>query len=157
MGEQTDVNVTLFNLNKDELIETQAKIRLVSDSSILNVAKTIPTSEINGGGWHGSFRIEAVFIGGAKVYAEIARQNNDVCYLERSKKFLRVQVIRKAPLWMYKVEYYEIYETTLYLLTRLALGMVIDWHVIRDIFTHKPIGIGTSTFFTAIFMPLVRI
>lgn len=155
IGEEKIVNFMLLDLNKIELQESSATIRVVSgDSDVVDAYKEIPVSEINDGKWNGSVRLEAVFLGGTEISVKIGRQIENKWFIERSKGFLPIQVIRiRVPMWMYD-EIYNIFEHALYITIGIILGMAIDWHKVGANL-RKPVGVGISFFCSYVFMPLV--
>lgn len=154
MGEQKELKLNLKNLNKSELIESSAEIRVVSDSYVLRVDKKIPVSAIANGQWHGVIAMEAVFLGAAQVFIEIESKTKNESQVERSMNYVYVDVIRKRPpVWMY-TDYYDIYELVLYLVTRLLLGAVLKWHEVMAIF-EKPLCVAVSFCCSILIMPMV--
>lgn len=155
MGEQIDMKLVLTNLNKTALLESSAEIRVVSDSFVLRVDKEIPVSEIENDEWHGKFRMDALFLGAAYVHVEIDWKSEDRSVaVERSTHFVSVQIIRKKPpAWTY-TEYYDIYETTLYIVLRFMLGLVLQWQGVTAIL-EKPLCVAISLCSSVIIMPMV--
>lgn len=155
MGEQIDMKLVLTNLDKTALAESEAEIRVVSDSFVLRVDKKIPVSEIANGEWHGKIRMDALFLGAAYVHVEIDWKSEDRSVaVERSTRFMSVQIIRKKPpVWMY-TEYYDIYETGLYIVTRFMLGLVLKWQEVTAIL-EKPLCVAISLCSSVIIMPMV--
>lgn len=154
MGEQKELRLDLINLNKTELINTSAEIRVVSDSFELWVDKKISVSDIENDDWHGTIVMDALFIGAAHIFVEIERKINDKFVVERSTRFVSVQIIRqRPPTWMY-TEYYDIYELVLYLITRLMLGVVLKWGEVKRILD-KPLCVGISLCCSILIMPMV--
>lgn len=158
MGEQIDMKLNLTNLNKAALIESSAEIRVVSDSFVLSVDKKIPVSDIENNQWHGKIRMDALFLGAAHVYVEIDwKTQNRSAAVERSTRYVSVQIIRKKPPeWMYYPEYYDIYETALYIVTRFMLGIVLKWGEATTIL-EKPLCIAISLCSSIIIMPMVSV
>lgn len=155
MGEQKEIKLDLTNLNKTKLIDLSAEIRVVSDSFVLDVDKTIPVSDIENDQWHGTIVMEALFIGAARVHVEIDWKTQTECAIEQSTRYVSIQIIRqRPPVWMY-TNYYDIYETVLYLVTRLILGVVLKWREVTAIL-RKPLCICISLCCTIIIMPMVR-
>lgn len=152
IGEKKIINFKLSNLNKTELTKSSAKIRAASNSDVLRAYQEISVSEINENEVNGSIQLEAIFIGGAHVYVEIVRPNKNNFELDRSPKYLPVQVMRKRD-YMYS-EFYTIYENAFYWLIRLFFGIVIDWRNVAANIRH-PTGIAISFLCTYIFMPMV--
>lgn len=155
MGEQVNIKLVLTNLDKKALMESSAEIRVVSDSFVLRVDKKIPVSEIEKDQWHGTVQMDALFLGAAYVYVEIDwKTENRSIAVERSTRYVSVQIIRKKPpVWMY-TEYYDIYETSLYILTRFMLGVVLNWQEVAAILD-KPWCVAISLCSTVIIMPMV--
>lgn len=157
IDEKNELHFIVYNLNKTYLTESSAKLELISNSRIISIYKNkeFSVSDIENGKWQASVNVIAHFIGGARIFVEIERRINNVSLTERSKTFLTVQVIRKRiPPWMY-TDIYTIYEYVLYSIIRILLGMIIEWHQVKEILKN-PIGIGISFFTSYIFMPLVR-
>lgn len=157
MGEQTEMKLNLTNLNKADLMDSSAEIRVLSDSSVLWLDKKIPLSEIENDQWHGTIRMDALFLGSANVFVEIDwKTPNKSTAVERSTRYLSVQIIRHTPpVWMY-TEYYDIYETVLYIVTRCLLGVVLKWGEVSAIL-EKPLCIGISLCLSIIIMPMVSV
>lgn len=64
------VNVTISNLDENDLIASNYTIRIVSESDILYVPKEIPVTKTVDGSWRASFSAEAVFIGKTSIHVE---------------------------------------------------------------------------------------
>lgn len=155
MGESEEIKLKIVDLNKTEMIESNAVIKIVSDSKILQVSKTITIDAIDeGGNWSGSFMATAVFIGHANVFAEIIWKN-DGFKIEKSSNAMTLNIIRDQSLKTAYDDIYKIYEICFNIILRILCGMAIDWkNVVR--FLRKPIGLGISCFCNFVFTPLVR-
>lgn len=154
MGEQKELKLDLKNLNKSKLIESSAEIRVVSDSFELWLNEKIPVSSIENDQWHGKILMEAVFLGAAHVFVDIEWKIPNGSTVERSTNYVSVQIIRQKPaVWMY-TRYYDIYETVLYLVTRLLLGVVLKWREVVLIL-EKPLCVATSICCSILIMPMV--
>lgn len=73
MNQINEFDLKVVNLNKADIIESNVKIRIVSDSNILEVSKVIPIDQIDGGSCYGNFTAVAVHIGCANVHLEMDR------------------------------------------------------------------------------------
>lgn len=156
MGETKQMKLILKDLNKTALIESSAEIRVISDAFVLWVDKLIPVSDIENDQWHGTIQLDALFLGAAHVFVEIDwKTPHKSAAVERSSTSILVQIIRKKPpIWMY-TEYYDIYETTLYIVTRFMLGLVLKWGEVTAII-QKPLCIVISLCSSIIIMPMVN-
>lgn len=154
--EHRELTLDLWNLNKTGLMESSAEIRVVSDSPELWVDKKIPVSDIENDQWHGTIKMDALFLGSANIFVEIDWKTQNKSCVERSYEYVYVQIIRRSPpLWIYS-EYYDIYETSLYIITRCMLGMVLKWHEVTDIL-QNPLCIVVSLLCTVLIMPMVSV
>lgn len=151
MGETRVFNFKIENLNKTDLIESEAKIQVVSDSNILKVSKRISLDEIENNYWNGSFEAKVFYIGRVNIFVEIYRKNNEK---ERSTSKVTLTTLRKPTLKSDYIEAYHVYEFAFYILLRVLCGSVINWHSILKII-QRPVSPGISAFCYFILTPLV--
>lgn len=93
MEQSESINLTISNLNKTELIDSKAEIRVVSDADILHVANNISLNDINNDKWTGVIKVDAIFIGKVNLFVEIIR-DQDESKKEKSDD-LSVIIVRK--------------------------------------------------------------
>lgn len=93
MEQSESINLTISNLNKTELIDSKAEIRVVSDADILHVANNISLNDINNEKWTGVIKVDAIFIGKVNLFVEIIR-DQDESKKEKSDD-LSVIIVRK--------------------------------------------------------------
>lgn len=146
-------NVKIVNLNKTELIESQAKIEVVSDSNLVYVSSTIPLDEIKKNSWNGTFLATAIFIGRANLFVEIHRANGEP-KTERSTTRMSLKTFRNGVLKSDYAEFYENFEFAFYLVLRLLCGIAINWKKFYKTI-RKPIALPVSVVVQFIICPLV--
>lgn len=153
MGKPKTINVKIINLNKTELIESAAKIHVVSDSNVVDVTSQISLDEIKENTWNGSFSVSAIFIGRAKIFVEIRRKHYEP-KIERSANNINLKAFRNAVLQSNYAEFYEYFEFVFYLILRLLCGIAINW---RNLWStlRQPIAPGISVICNFIVCPLV--
>lgn len=149
MHDSQTINLTLFDLDTDNLIKENASIRLVSDSDILQVSRQIPLLEIQDGDWHGSFNVSAVFLGNARVHVIIEMNGTMV----RSRESLPVIIIREERLID---KLFTISVATLVSILYINFGAALDLTKVKDILA-RPIGPAIAFFCQFMFLPLVSL
>lgn len=148
MDNSNVINLTIRNLDINELRAKNATIRVVSDSSLLEVSKeVIRLDDITDGVWNGSFAINAIFIGKANVYVEIEKSGGAK---EQSEKLL-VIIVRP-----------ERFIDTLFIISVASLvsilyinfGAALDLRKVKGVLK-KPIGPLIAFCCHFLFLPLV--
>lgn len=143
------------NLNKTELIESNATIRVVSDSKVLGVGTDISLRGIDKNGrLNASFHADAIFFGRANVFVEIIRGNSD-SKVERSFNQMVLTVVRSKDFKSKFEEWFEYYDYSFYTVLRVLCGMAIDYKKVAEII-QKPIAPAISVVCNFILIPLVR-
>lgn len=147
MATVTHINLTITSLNKPELEEHNATIRVISDGNILSVSKEIPLNEIQDNGtWNGSFDIEAIFIGKSYLYVEISKKDAK----EKSDK-LPVIIVRPERLID---TIFIISVATLVSILYINFGAALDLGKVKGVL-RRPVGPAIAFFCHFIFLPLV--
>ena len=148
MGTATHINLTIKNLNKTELEEHSATIRVISDSDLLSVSKEIPLNEIQDNGtWSGAFDIEAIFIGKSYLYVEISRKDAKP---EQSDKLLVIIVRPERVIDTIFI----ISVATLVSILYINFGAALDLGKVKGVL-RRPVGPAIAFFCHFIFLPLV--
>lgn len=143
------------NLNKTELIESNATIQVVSDTPVFGIWCDISIDGIDKTGrLNASFVADAIFFGRANVFIEITYRKNEI-RIERSPKKMVMTIVRARNYKSTFEEFYELYETSFYTILRLLCGMAIDSRKMTAIL-RKPIAPGISLVCNFVFIPLVR-
>lgn len=149
MDTDRTINVSLSNLNKSELIATNATIYIRSDSDILQASKTIAATEIGDNGeWHGNCSINAVFIGAVNIYVSIIRIDGRE---EHSLTQLPIIIIRRERLID---KLFIISVATLVSILYINFGAALDLRKVKVVLL-RPIGPAIAFFCHFIFLPLV--
>lgn len=143
------VNLTLYDLDTDDLIKNNTSIRLVSDTDILQVSRQIPLVEIENGEWWGSFNVSAVFLGNARVHVIIEVNGTKVW----SHESLPVIIIREERLID---KLFTISVATLVSILYINFGAALDLGKVKEILV-RPIGPAIACFCQFLFMPLVSV
>lgn len=147
MNTVTHINLAINNLNKTELEENSATIRVISDSELLLVSRQIPLNEIDNGRWNGSVDIEAVFIGKSNLHVEITRKNLEA---EQSQK-LQVVIIRPERL----IDMiFIISVAALVSILYINFGAALDLGKVKSVL-RRPIGPAIAFCCHFVFLPLV--
>lgn len=146
-------NLKLVNLNQSELIESEAEIRIVSDSNVVIAASTIPLDEIKENSWNGTFLVTAIYIGRANLFVAIHRAKGEP-KIERSTSRITLKTFRNGILKSDYAEFYEYFEFGFYLILRLLCGIAINWKSFYKAM-RKPIAIPVSVVMQFIVCPLV--
>lgn len=148
MHHSQTINLTLYDLDEDDLIKNNASIRLVSDSDILEVSRRIPLHEIVKGEWWGSFNVSAVFLGNARVRVIIEVNGTIVS----SHESLPVIIIREERLID---KLFTISVAALVSILYINFGAALDLTKVKEILV-RPIGPAIAFFCQFMFLPLVR-
>lgn len=149
MDTTANINLTISNLNKTELQQSKATIRVVSNADVLLVSQEIPLDEIgNDGKWKRSFNIEAVFIGKADLYVEITRKDKEP---EQSDKEVLVVITRPERLID---RLFIISVITLVSILYINFGAALDLRKVKSVL-RRPIGPAIAFFCHFLFLPLV--
>lgn len=141
------VNLTLFDLDTDDLIANNASITLVSNSDILQVSRQIPLLEIQDGDWRGTFNISAIFLGNAEVRVIIEMNGTTVW----SHESLPVIIIREE---RFIDQLFTISVATLVSILYINFGAALDLTKVKEILV-RPIGPAIAFFCQFMFLPLV--
>lgn len=149
MNSKIIINVTLSNLNRKELMDSNATINIQSDSSIFSGSKVILADEITyDGTWLGNVSFYAEFIGKANVFVSIQLMNRE----EHSLTQLPVIIVREERLI-----------DTIFLVSVILLvsilyinfGAALDLKKVKAAIV-RPIGPAIAFFCHFIFLPLVN-
>lgn len=150
MNSNIVINVTLSNLNKSELKDSNATINIQSDSSIFSGSKVILANEINDDGtWLGSISFYAEFIGKANVYVSIQLKDRE----EHSLTQLPVIIIREERLID---KLFIISVASLVSILYINFGAALDLKKVKAAIV-RPIGPAIAFFCHFIFLPLVNL
>lgn len=152
MGDSKNISLTITNLNKSKLIESNATIRIVSDSNILQVSKIIHPNEIVGDKWSGNFVVDAIFIGHANVWVEIVQQQKNE---QRSPQQCRINIQHKSILRGDFMKYFNIFVMIFYFVMYINIGVVLELDKVRAN-VRKPLRPCIAFICNFIFSPLVR-
>lgn len=147
MHQSQTINLTLYDLDKIDLIKNNASIRVVSDSDILEVSRRIPLLEIIKGEWWGSFNVSAVFLGNARVRV-IIEVNETTLWSHES---LPVIIIREDRLID---KLFTISVAALVSILYINFGAALDLSKVKEILV-RPIGPAIACFCQFLFLPLV--
>ncbi|XP_055299002.1 ileal sodium/bile acid cotransporter-like [Sitodiplosis mosellana] len=150
MGDLKNISLTIANLNKADLIESNATIRVVSDSNILRVTQIIPLNEIDGDKWNGFFRINAIFIGHANVLVKVVRENKQV---QRSTQQIRIDIRHKSILGTVFMKYFNICVLVFYFVMYINFGVVLELSKVKTV-VRKPLRPCVAFICNFIFSPL---
>lgn len=149
MNDDRVFNVTLRNLNKTNLIATNATIYIRSDSDILQITKAIPASEVSDDGkWSGEFGMSAVFLGTANIYVAVVEANGRT---EFSPKQLKV-IITRPERFIDKM--FTMSVIALVSILYINFGAALDLRKVKGVLL-QPIGPAIAFFCHFIFLPLV--
>lgn len=155
MAEPEIFGLTILNINKSELIQSNAEIRVVSsNNNIFEVIETNPLDEITEGDeWLGTFTVVPKYLGDAYVFVEIIQGKHK----EKSSKSMRITIERKRIVIYPKILNYLsapyfllIYYAVLY----GTFGMALSVKNVKDAF-RKPIGIGLDFLLCFLILPAV--
>lgn len=152
MGDSKHINLSITNFNKTDLIESNATIRIASDSNILRVAKIIPLNEIEEDKWNGSFTVDAIFIGNANVSVEMVWENKQV---QRSSQQIRIHILHKSILGGVFMKYFNICVLIFYFVMYINFGVVLELSKIKALI-RKPLRPCVAFLCNFVFSPLVR-
>lgn len=147
MHQMQTVNLTLYDLDANELIKHNATIKLVSDSDILLVERQIPLVEIENGEWWGTFNVSAVFLGSARVHVVIELNGTT----EWSHKSLPVIIIREE---RFIDKLFTISVAALVSILYINFGAALDMTKVKEILV-RPIGPAIAFFCQFVCLPLV--
>lgn len=152
MGDSKNISLNIINLNKTDLIQSNATIQIVSDSKILRVAKIISLNEIEGDQWSGSFTVDAVFIGHANVSVEIVWESKRV---QKSSQQVRVVILHKSILGGVFMKYFHICVLIFYFVMYINFGVILELSKVKAII-RQPLRPCVAFICNFIFSPLVR-
>lgn len=152
MGDSKNISLTITNLNKASLIASNATIRIVSDSRILRVSKTIHPNEIDGDKWSGIFVVNAIFVGHANLSVEIVQQQKSE---QRSSQQCRINIQHKSILRGDFMKYFNIVVVIFYFVMYVNIGVILELDKVRAI-VRKPLRPCIAFICNFIFSPLVR-
>lgn len=142
-----NVNLTIAGLDVAQLKRQNATVAVVSDNAIAEVHFTIPLDEIKNGAWQGSFPINAIFLGSAKVSVVITKADSD----EVSSNTLAVIIIREERV-IDKV--FTISVASLVSILYINFGAALDLTKVKGI-VRRPIGPFIAMFCQFLFLPVV--
>lgn len=149
MNEQATINLTITGLDANKLRNENATIEIRSDSSIAGVYHPISLSDIVDGTWKGTFNIDAIFLGSAKVYVTI----DTVKGSDRSTTTLPVIIIREE---RFIDKLFVISVAALVSILYINFGAAIDLTKVRAILI-RPIGPAIACFCQFVFLPVVSV
>lgn len=152
MGDSKNISLIIINLNKTNLIESNATIRIVSDSNILRVSKIIDLNEIDDDKWSGIFVVNAIFIGHANVSVEIVQQQKNG---QRSTQQCRINIQHKSILKRDFMKYFNIFVMIFYFVMYINIGVILELNKVSAI-ARKPLRPCIAFICNFIFSPLVR-
>lgn len=148
MNSNIMINVTLSNLNKAKLKDSNATINIQSDSPIFSGTKVISANEINDDGtWIGSVYFYAEFIGKANVFVSIQLKDRE----EHSLTQLPVIIIREERLID---KLFIISVASLVSILYINFGAALDLKKVKAAIV-RPIGPAIAFFCHFVFLPLV--
>lgn len=133
MSDTKNISLTIMYLNQTNLIASNATIRIVSDSNILQMSKMIRANEIENGEWSGFFEVHAIFIGSTHVAVEIIRENS----IERSSQQMQIEIMRKSIVGGIFVKCFNICVMIFYFIVQLNCGMVLDLSKLKEILRNR--------------------
>lgn len=150
MNSNIVIKVTLSNLNKTELKDSNATINIQSDSSIFSGSRVISANEINDDGtWAGNVSFHAEFIGKANVFVSIQLKDRK----EHSLTQLSVIIIREERLID---KLFIISVASLVSILYINFGAALDLKKVKAAIV-RPIGPAIAFFCHFIFLPLVNL
>lgn len=150
MNSNIVINVTLSNLNKSELKDSNATINIQSDSPIFSGSKVILADDINDDDtWLGSVSFHAEFIGKANIYVSIQSKDRE----EHSLTQLPVIIIREERLID---KLFIISVASLVSILYINFGAALDLKKVKAAIV-RPIGPAIAFFCHFIFLPLVHL
>lgn len=151
MGRLKNFNFTINNLNKTELIESVATIKLVSSNpEIVHVSKIVPLDEINEDSWRGTSTVQPVSLGSANISVQITRHSE----IEVSSEKMTIIVDRKPifdPASRYFLHVNRIFDISLSFIFGTALNVKNLKNMIKT-----PFGAVFSFLLNFTLLPLVR-
>lgn len=152
MGESKKFFLSIKNLNKIELLESNATIRLLSLKNILRVTTEIPVVDIEDDEWTGSFNVDALFIGKSSIYVEV--QNNQSA-VENSSQQMIISIKHKGISNELFLKCFNIIASVFYFVMYVNTGIVLDLKQVKSIIRNpwRPFIALTCNF---IITPLVR-
>lgn len=147
MHETANVNLTITGLDVAQLKQENATVAVVSENEIAVVHFVIPLDEVKDGAWLGTFPINAIFLGSAKVSVVITKSGID----EASSNTLAVIIIREERV-IDKV--FTISVAALVSILYINFGAAIDLTKVKGIL-RRPIGPLIAMFCQFLFLPVV--
>lgn len=154
LGDETDFNLYLKNLNTTRLVELDAVIRVVSSHpDYVQVTKIIPLHEIVDSRWNGSFTAVAVGVGLSKISVEITASNS---FWERSSAYLELMVNRNPLIIVTLLEdvFSRNFSLVLDILVFIIFGLALKLNEVKDAF-NKPIGLAIGFVWDLLLLPMV--
>lgn len=143
MNEQATVNVTISDL--DGSANRTIRLISVSELDVLNVPKEIQIHNIGGKKWHGSFVVDAEFIGKASVHVEIGEEkqsdNEMFVIITRAKRVIDTVFIVSV--------------ASLVSILYINFGAALDLKKVKGVL-RRPIGPVIAFLCHFIVLPLVR-
>lgn len=147
MEEVQTINLTLTELDRIDLIQHNAELTVVSDSDRLQVITKFNFDDIDDHKWTGLFNISGIFLGNAKVTANITMNGKS----EQSTETLNVVIIREERLID---RIFTISVIILVAILYINFGAAMDLGKVKEILV-RPIGPLIAFVCQFLFMPLV--
>lgn len=148
MEEVQTINLTLSELRAIELIQNNAELTVVSDTHRLKViAAEFKLDDIEDDKWTGQFNISGIFLGNAKLSANITMNGKS----EQSNQTLNVIIIREERLID---RIFTISVVVLVAILYINFGAALDLGKVKEILV-RPIGPLIAFVCQFLFMPLV--
>lgn len=133
MGDSKNISITIMYLNQTDLIASNATIRIVGDSNILQMSKMFLANEIENSKWSGFLEVHAIFIGSTNVAVEIIRENS----IERSSQQMQIEIMRKSIVGGIFVKRFKICVMIFYFIMQLNFGIVLDLSKVKEILRNR--------------------
>lgn len=152
MGDSKNISLTITNFKKADFIDSNATVRIISNSNILRVTKVIPLNEFEADKWSGYFTIDAIFIGNANLSVEIVLASKRT---QRLSQQIQIVIINKSILAGVFMEYFHICVLVFYFVMYINFGVILEVNKVKDL-VRKPLTPCVAFLCTFIISPLVR-
>lgn len=159
LGSAENINIFIYNLNKERLMESNGIIRVVSsDPRTVEVSKIISPDEIREGRWSGSFTAVPISLNSARVWVEIEMRPKMCSIIERSHNSMEINVLRNHNIininrW-FSPQFRFYFMHISFVVLNVAFGAALDINKLKAILQY-PIGPCVGFMFDLLLYPLV--
>lgn len=151
MHQTVPINVTITGLDGLDLVnDYNTTVEFFSNADVLKVSQQISNDTISDGSWTGVLNITGIFLGTAKVFAEIVTKHDEI---QISNETLTVTIVREEKL-IDKI--FNISVAVLVSILYINFGAALDLAKVKEIIV-RPVGPLIAVFCNVVFMPLVSV